>query len=196
MMKNKPFSYRKDFSDLDDSSSLYLKRISTLLGKYPHITADEYFAAPYKVYPHVEYFALEYFAGAKAIAAYSLYMKQLQEMPPDSAEQLDFIKRSLKYIGSFCVKNKIKLEEYQTSKTGVTYDWMKHVKKHEISVYVLMEFPKIGSIIKEAATDEKELFLGDVGTHFWGYKTKYTQSHLAKQLVSEGIKKIKNIVNN
>ena len=72
---------------------------------------------------------------------------------------------------------------------------MKHVKKHEISVYVLMEFPEISSIIKEAAEDEKELFLGEIGTYFWGYKSKYIQSTLAKELVKEGMQIIKKIVN-
>jgi hypothetical protein len=45
------------------------------------------------------------------------------------------------------------------------------------------------------AEDEKELFLGEVGTYYWGYKSKYMQSEFAKQLVKEGISKINKIVN-
>ena len=151
--------------------------------------------APFKVYPNSEHFALDYFAGMGGVAAYSTYMKQIQEMPPDSDEQLEFIKRSLKYIGSFCIRQKIQLSAYPTHKSGLTYDWMKHIKKHEISVYVLMEFQEISNIIKEVADDEKELFLGEVGTYFWGYKAKYNQSKFAKQLVSEGMNRIEKIIN-
>lgn len=193
--KDKPFTYRKDFSDMDDSTLLHLKRIAILLSKYPHIDADEYFLAPFKVYPNAEHFTIDYYAGMGAVNAYTLYMKQIQEMPPDSDEQLQFIRKSLKYIGSFCIKNKIKLESYSTFKSGLSYDWMKHVKKHEVSVYVLMAFPEISDIIKESAEDEKELFLGEIGKYFWGYKTKLIQSQIAKELISEGLKRVSKVVN-
>jgi hypothetical protein len=191
---NKPFTYRKDFTDLDDSSALFLTRINTLLSKYPHITPDAYFVAPFKVYPNAEHFTLEFYANMSGVNAYSLYMKQIQEMSPDSDEQLNFITESLKFIGSFCIRNNIKVEEYPNFKTGITYDWMKHVKKHEISLYALMDFPEIHTIITKSADDEKELFLGDAGKYFLGYKTKYLQSKIAKQLVKEGLSKINKIV--
>ena len=194
--KNKPFSYRKDFSDMDDATLLHLHQISNLLFKYPHINPEDYFTAPFKVYPNAEHFALDYYAGMGGVGAYSMYMKQLQEMPPDSEEQLNFIKDSLKYIGSFCIKNNITLEQYPEFKTGITYSWMKQIKKHEISVYVLMEFAEICNIIKEVAEDERELFLGEIGKYYWGYKSKYIQSKFAKQLVQEGMSKINKIVNN
>ena len=193
--RDKPFTYRKDFTDLDDSTILYLKRINNLLFKYPHINPEDYFRAPFKVYPNAEHFTLDYFAGMGAVNSYSLFMKQLQEMPPDSDEQLKFIRDSLKYIGSFCLKHNITLEQYPSHKTGLTYDWMKQIKRHEISIYVLMEFAEINNIIKEVAEDEKELFLGEIGTYFWGYKSKYLQSKLAKQLVNEGMSKINKVVN-
>jgi len=195
-VKNKPFSYRKDFSDMDDSTLLQLTRISNLFFKYPHISPDDYFLAPYKVYPNAEHFTLDYYAGMGAVEAFSIYMKQIQEMLPDSDEQLTYIKASLRFIGSFCIKNKISIKEYPQHKTGLTYDWMKHIKKHEISVYSIMEFPEIHAIIQSAAEDEKELFLGDVGKYFLGYKAKYIQSKLAKQLMREGLEKISKIVDN
>ena len=123
-----------------------------------------------------------------------LFMKQQQELPPDSDEQLQLIKKSLQFIGSFCIKNKIQLAEYAIHKTGVTYDWMKQLKRHEISIYSLMEFQEIYVIITKAQDDEKELFLGDVGKYFLNYKSKYLTSILAKQLVTEGIKKIDKII--
>lgn len=181
---------------MDDATLLHLHQISNLLFKYPHINPEDYFTAPFKVYPNAEHFALDYYAGMGGVGAYSMYMKQLQEMPPDSEEQLNFIKDSLKYIGSFCIKNNITLEQYPEFKTGITYSWMKQIKKHEISVYVLMEFAEICNIIKEVAEDERELFLGEIGKYYWGYKSKYIQSKFAKQLVQEGMSKINKIVNN
>jgi hypothetical protein len=192
--RNKPFSYRKDFSDLDDSTALHLKRIYNLLSKYPHIKADDYFAAPFKVYPNADFFPLDFFAGMGGVNAYTVYMKQVQEMSPDSNEQIEFIQRSLKYIGMFCIKNGITLKQYPKHKTGVTYSWMKHVKKHEISIYSLMDFPEISNIISNTPEDERELFLGEMSRYFWGYKTKYIQSKLAKEFVEQGLKKVEKVI--
>jgi len=194
--QNKPFSYRKDFSTLDESSLLYTKRIYNLLSKYRHIKAEAYFLAPYKVYPNKEYFPLEFYAKMGGVSAYTMYMRQVQEMKPDSEEQLNFIAESLQFIGSHCIRNNISLDEYPTFKTGVTYDWMKQIKKHEISIYALMEFSKVGDIIGSAQEDEKELFLGDIGVDFGHYRSKYIQSKTAKTLVREGTKRIKKVISN
>lgn len=193
--EGKPFNARKSFDKMDDSTILFLTRIGNLLNRYPHIDPVEYFTAPYKIYPNAEHFTLEYYAGMGAVSAYSSYMKQICEMPPDSNAQLEFIKRSLKFIGSFCLKNGIELEQYPFHKTGVTYDWMKHVKKHEISIYVLMEFPEINTIINKVENDERELFLGDIGENYHNYKSKYIKSKLAKELVRQGTEKVKKIIN-
>ncbi len=194
--RNKPFSYRKNFDNLEDSICVSLHRINILLQKYPHIDPEDYFLAPYKVYPNEEYFEIEYFAGMGAINAYSIYMKQLQELPPDREEQLQFIKKSLRFLGMFCIKNKINISDYPTFKSGITYDWMKHVKMHQVSIYSLMDFPGISDIIQKSEQDEKNLFLGDISEYFWGYKSKYIQSKIAKKLVRKGIEKIENIINN
>lgn len=193
--RNKPFSYRKDFSDIDNPTIVHLKRINNLLCKYPHIKPDDYFKAPFKVYPNADFFPLDYFSTMKGVNAYSIYRKQIQEMNPDSDEQIEFIRDSLKHIGAFCIKNKIRLNQYPKHKTGLTWDWMKHIKRHEISVYSLMEFPEIYNIITNMPDDEKELFLGDIGLYFLGYKNKYLKSQVAKQLVSEGMKKINKVIN-
>jgi hypothetical protein len=121
-------------------------------------------------------------------------MKQLQEKDPDSDDQIQFISNSLKFIGSYCMRMKIPLDQYPEHKTGVTYDWMKHVKNHEVSIYSLMEFSKIYEIIREVQDDEKELFLGEIGQKYYSFKDRYMKSENAKYLVQQGIKKIKTII--
>ena len=75
----------------------------------------------------------------KAINAYTTYMRQLQEESPDSEYHIEFIKNSLRFIGMFCIKNKIPIEKYPTFSSGVTHSWMKHVKEHNISIYVMFD---------------------------------------------------------
>ena len=61
-VKNKPFKVKKDFGDIVDTDKhKFLKRISILFKKHPEINPDIFFQAPYKLYPDVEYFGLDYF---------------------------------------------------------------------------------------------------------------------------------------
>ena len=192
--RNKPFRYRKDFNNFDEKDAYHLKRISNLLYKYTHIDPVEYFKAPFIINPNDEHFGLDFYAGMGGVNAFTMYMKYIQELSPDSEEQLAFIRKSLKFIGTFCVKQKISLNEYPLYKTGVIYDWMKHLKQHQISVYALMEFSEVHNIIMEVTEDERELFIDNISKFFYGYKTKYLNSISAKKLVKEGIIRIQKVI--
>jgi hypothetical protein len=121
-------------------------------------------------------------------------MKQLQEKDPDCDDQIEFIQNSIKFIGLFCIKNKIKIDSYVDHKTGITYDWMKHVKNNEISIYSLMEFKELFEKVMGVPEDERELFLGDLSKRFYAFKDRYIKSQTAKYLVKEGMTRIKEIV--
>lgn len=193
--QGKPFKLRKDFSNLNDSDKLSTRRIGIMLERYPHIDCEDYITAPYIVYPNAEYFPLSFYANMGGINAYTVYMNQLQEEDPDSDRQLKFIIKSLKFIGSYCIKNEINYKEYTTYKIGVTYEWMKQIKKREISIYSLMDFEGINDIIYNTPEDERELFLGKAGKDFLFYKEKYLKSDKAIKLVKKGTELIKQINN-
>lgn len=192
--QGKPFSPRKDFAKFDEKDSYHLRRITTMLNKYPHIKPEMYFKAPFMLYKDKTFFGLDYFAGMAAVKSFTVYMKKIQEQEPDSDDQMKFIQESLKYIGAFCIKNKITVEEYPKHKTGITFDWMKHVKTHQVSIYSLMEFDDIQDTMREVAEDEKELFLGPIGKSFYTYKDRYVRSKDAKYLVTQGLNKIRKII--
>ena len=195
-IKNKPVTLRKDFSDMDDKDIISLKRISTLFLKYPHIEIKQYFEAPFKVYTTEEYFDLQFYASMAAVKAYTIYMKQIQEMDPDSEEQLQFIAKSIRYILEFCTKSGINADNYIQHKTGVTYDWMKHLKQHMISIYSLMEYPNLLDAMVSVPKDEQELFLGETLDNLTSYQNRYYKSNTAKLLVKTGIEKINTYLKN
>lgn len=190
--QNKPFNARKDFSSLSKKDIIALNRIATMLKKYPHIKPEQYFKAPYAM-NEKDYYELSFFGTMKGIRALTLYLKHLQELPPDTDHHLQSIADSLKFIAKFCHYNKIKLEEYPTHKTSVTYSWMKHVKNRDVSIFTLMEFSEIYDIIISTPEDERELLLGDAGKYFLGYKTKYLKSDTARTLVKRGLDRIRKL---
>lgn len=192
--RNKPVTLRKNFDNLDELRIQLIQKIYRFLIKYPHIDYSDYFRAPYKLYPDTEKFDLEYYADMRGVTAYTEWVKTFNEMDPDSDIGLSFIAKSLKFIGMFCVKNKITLDEYPLYKTVMTSDWMKHFKNHNISIYVVIELPNIYDILSKTPQDEIELFLGEYGKRIMEYKNRLYQSKEAKILVKQGMEKIKNYI--
>lgn len=194
--RNKPYRLRKDFSKFEDKKEyLYVKKINNFLSRFPNVKKEYYFKAPFAIYPDQEYFNIDFFATQKAIKVYTLFMKQLDEECPDSDDQLRFIKDSLRFIGMFCIKQNIKLEDYINKREGTTYVWMKHIKNREVSIYSLFEFKNIQQTVNESPEDIKDILLGEnLVKNLFTYKTRYTKSIQAKTLVQQGLNKIKRIV--
>jgi len=195
--RNKPYSLRKNFDEFEkDTDYVPLKRVCNFFNKFPQIKPYLYFKAPFVVWGSVEYFPLVFFSSQKAIKSYTIYFKQLQEQSPDSNEQLEFIKESLKFIALFCIKNKIHLNDYPTFKQGSTFSWMKHVKEHNISIYPIFGFFGVLDIISSIPEDEKELLLSDIAENIVVYKTRFIQSKEAQQLIKDGMQCINKVIEN
>lgn len=193
--RNKPFTPRKNFEGFETTPEyIYINKISYFLSKFPQIKSSIFFKAPYELYPDVDIIDLKFYTTQKAIKAYTTYLNQLQEQSPDSEHNIEFIKESLRFIGMFCIKNKIPIEQYITHSGGSTYSWMKHVREHNVSIYSLFDFSNIFDIIHSTSKDEIDLLLSSIITHISGYKNKYDTSREARKLVEEGMKRIKLVV--
>jgi len=190
-LRNKPFQLKKSFEGFDkDPKYLFIKRLFNFFSRYPEIDLSVYFASPYKLYPDVAYFDLNYFASPRAIKTYTLYKQMLQMTSPD--EQLDEVKKSLLFISKFCIKNRIQLHDYLAFKeTGSENSWVYHFKKNEINIYSLMEFSNLSSYINEMAEDTKEFFLGNFGKNFLDYRQKYINSEKLKPFLSSAFLALK-----
>jgi len=165
ILKNKPFKLKQSFEDLTNTDKhKFLKRIATLVSKHPEIDLDVFFQAPYKLYPDVAYFGLDYFSSMRAIKTYTIYKKQQFLQNPDS--QLEEIKKSLRFIAKFCIEKKIQLYQYSTHKTADLFTWMKHYKENDINIYTMFSFSNILSSTKELAEDVQKLFVSDFVENF------------------------------
>jgi hypothetical protein len=193
--QSQPFRIRQNFNGFENKTDyIHVKRLTILFSKFPDISFDNYFMAPYVLYPDQKYFDLSFYASQKGVKCYSLYIKQIKLQSPNTKEQLEFIKKSLKFIGVFCLQNKIKLDQYLTFKKSNSYCWLNHIAKGQISIYSLFEFQNLYDIISSLPQDELELFLGDICKNYSNLRTQYNNSKEAKYLVQEGIKRIKKYV--
>lgn len=196
--QGQPFTARKNFTELEqDLSALKdLMRIRNMLNRFTHISPKTYFDAPFKLHKDEKYFSLGYFASMKAIADYRTYSKLLELEDPDSPNQIEFLIKSIKFIGSYCLQNKISLDNYLTYKKGVTYEWMIHYKNREISIYSLMEFTNVYDIICKIENDIKGFLIDDLSDNFLKFKMRYNKSIKAKKTLQQGIKIIKKHLKN
>ena len=195
--RNKPFKVKENFDDFENTPEhIYIKKLSTFLSQFPQIKPKMFFKAPYVLYKDTEYFDLKFYLSQRAIKTYTLYMKQLQEDLPDSSHHINFIKDSIKYIATFCVKNNIQLIDYPTYSLGSTKVWMKEVKNRNISIYVMFYFPNIMEIISGTPSDELELLLSNILPNLETYINRYNTSINARKLVNTGFDRINSYIKN
>lgn len=193
--KGKPFKIKRDFSDVANTNKhKFLKRISILFSKHPEIDPDIFFRAPYKLYPDVEYFSLDYFSTMRAVKAYTTYKKQIFIKDPDS--QIESVKESFRFIGNFCIQNNIMFHQYPYHRTSDVFTWMQHYKQNHINIYSVMEFPNIYSNMKELADDVQRFFISNFVEQFQQIQTTYNTSKHLKKYIQKAIPIISNFISN
>lgn len=177
-IKGKPFKFKKTFDDLDSSKRLFLKRIATLLKKHPNINLDTFFSAPYKLYPDVSFFGLDYYASLRAIKSYTMYKQFLFVQDPDN--QIEEIKQSLQFIVKFCIKEQIPLYKYPQHKTSDLYTWMIHYKQNFINPYSMMGFRNVYSHLSELSEDVQRFYVDNFVEQYKHLYLKYSSSAVVK----------------
>lgn len=186
-----PFRYRKDFTGISQEKANLLKKLSHFFNKFRHIDMEDFFLAPYKVYKDETYFDLSYYTTLKAIKAYTIYQQQLEQLEPDSSDQLKNIQKSLIYINQFCTENNITLSEYLFHKTNIAPSFTLHLKEHKVNIYTLLGLTKFSAAVKNLDPDLTKFTLGE---SFYNnidvFRTKLLNSKKAIILVQKGLQKI------
>ncbi len=164
----KPFKFRSNFDDFESNKNYaYLKKLSTLFSRTPHLMRKEYFEAPYFIYGKTKYYDLKFYSSLKAISAFTKYLKK-------DINDLDHIVDSFKFIINFCLEKGIELNEYPFYKSVVYNDCLKHIKDHYVSPLIAFIFPELYVIISNLDDDVFSLYYGDMD--FEKLQTKYENS--------------------
>lgn len=186
-----PYKFRKNFDSIKDKDFICIKKLNLFFKKFPHVNMDEYFAAPYRMYPDEKYFGLDYFTTMKATKAYTLHQKKKAFQDPDNIEQLENIKNSLKFILQYCKQNNIEIKNYISHQIGNTNAFILHLKEHKINVFCLFGFPDFELKIKQTNREILRFTLGDeLINNLSTFKTKLFASKKALRLINAGIEKI------
>lgn len=191
-LKNKPFRFKKDFSNIDLPKIKFLKRLAVLFQKHPEIDFNIFFEAPYKLYPDVAFFGLDYFSSMRAIKAYTTYKKILFLRDPDT--QLEQVKKSLQFITRFCIENNLYIHQYPAHKTAELFTWMKHYKENKINIYCMFEFSNILDSVKNLAEDVQMFYVREFVEQFQTLRNQYNKSQKLKPFLKKAIYTLNNFI--
>jgi hypothetical protein len=187
-----PFKLRKDFDSFDANLLVYLKKISYFLSRYNHIDVDEYFKSFCYIHPGEKYPNLDFFYSRLALKTFCLYKKQQENRDPEN--QFEEIKNGFRFIGNFCIENKIPVKKYLYHKTSYMFSWLNHYREHRISPYCLMELGNVIEVLDNLQKDEVSLFANNLNNTFVAFKTRYMNSKETTNLVKQATDKIENFV--
>ncbi len=192
---NQPYKLRKNFEGLDDTTKIYLKKLSLFFTKHKHINIEEFFISPFTIYPDEKFFDLQYFTTLKAVKSYTLYQKHIQNLAPDNIEQLACIQKSIKFILNFCKENKINIEDYVRYKQDNVPSFLVHLKEHKINIYTLCGFKDFEQIFKKVDPEIiKFMFDEQIYEQIRVTKIKLFGSNKAKLFVDLGLQKASEII--
>lgn len=81
---NKPFRLRKDFTDLDETTSTCLLRLEKLFTKHKTINLNDFFVAPFEIYGDNSHMPLKWYTTMKAINIYKIYINNKLKNKPNN----------------------------------------------------------------------------------------------------------------
>jgi len=191
---NKPFRLRKDFDKFDTEKEVAVKRLQLFFSKYPHISINEFFKAPYIAFDKDEHFDLNFYNTPVARKAYTIYTKKLELESADSEFNITAVLTSLKFIKEYCKDKNIDIEEYITfNDNAYIPQFFVHLKEHKVSFYSLLGFSNFEKQFKLIDRDILGVAFSDnILNRLETLKVKFLNSKKCKILVKAGIEKLKN----
>jgi hypothetical protein len=147
-IKNKPVKHRQDFTKLDSTSEVILKKLDNFFTTNSSVNYNDFFAAPYHVYSKDEYFDLQFYITRRAIKCYTEFIKKKERDNPDDVEVIDSCKKCCVFIYNYCKENKLTLDQYKHYIVGSTPITLQHLKEHKINFYTLHALNVENSVLK------------------------------------------------
>lgn len=78
--QGKPFKIRKQWNGFEDKPEyMYIKKLAKLFKVYDNINIDEWFEAPYIIYPEKIQYDLKFYTLMKQYSIYRLYKQKINK---------------------------------------------------------------------------------------------------------------------
>lgn len=182
--QDKPFKYRKNFDDFEESYFYPgCVKLDRLFKQCPHINPRDYFAAPFDLYDDFDG-SFDFYVGRSGIKAYTTWIKKMAHLPPDDEFQLSFAKRSFIYMKKYCGEHSLPWETYLESSDVVPH-WVRQLKQRDVSIYSLMAFDGLRDAIYNLDEDIASMMIKDYRDNYTSYKRAYIRSKKMRSFVEK-----------
>ena len=190
--KNKGFTPRKNFKDLDNEKYVLIKKVSKTL-QNKKIDPTLFFIAPYELHSE-KHVSLNFYSTFGAITTYRKYVQQIELTDPDHIFNITQLRNSMKYIYQICADNNIKdCEEYLLFQKGIYPNFILDLKEGNVSFYSLIALDLCENKIKLEKNIVEFACKGFYNT-LSSLRTRYTFSKKIKPLSIKLIKTINKIL--
>lgn len=100
-----PFRFRKQWHGFETTPQYqHVLRLRNFFSRNKGVDINEFFTAPYTIYPGESGFDLAFYSSPKAIKIYTMAQKKKLFLDPDNVYHLNNIAKGLKYIFDFVRK--------------------------------------------------------------------------------------------
>ena len=186
-VKNQPYRARKDFTDIDDTTLLHLKKLDSFFNNYQHIKYRDFFIAPYSIYSKEEYFDLQFYCTMRAVKCYSMFVQRRELADPDHDATINDCKQCCSFIYKFCKDNSLSLSQYKNSFNGKTPLVLQHLKDHKINFYVVQGL-EIHSLLQTIEPQIVNFIINDFFSTYNTTKNNFIKSTKLKTVVRAALK--------
>ena len=111
-------------------------------------------------------------------------------------KQIKEIKDSLYFIYKFCKDENIELEQYLEHKTNSERTFMLHLRERKVNIYSLLGFSNFDKIMSRIDPNIGKFIIGHLYSSLDLYRTRYYNSNITINVVSEAKEKLTKILKN
>lgn len=180
--QNRPYTPKKDFSNLTESVIVTLKKLALFFENYKDVNPSLFFRAGFK-HEDRNFLELSFFTSLKASRLYSKYVREKYVNSVDNEESVKDFKDGIIFIYDFMKDNDFTLSDYVNGRNESGVPWFViHLKKQNISFY---HIHALDINLDKFPADWRELLIEDFEDIFFATKRNFENSLVMKKIGSK-----------
>lgn len=172
---NAPFRARKNYETLPQEIKNNVERIKIFFDSY-HLDKNDFFDAPYFLFPDTKYFSFDYYLSRKAIKSYMDFQKELLMRGPDEPRNLVKIKNSVQFLKGFLKNENLIFDEYLNHKKENIPSFITHLKERTVNLYFLLGLENFSNAFYSFNSNLLKFILPDIYENFEYYQKNFNTS--------------------
>ena len=177
--QGRPYTPKKDFSNLTDGLRMSLKKLSFFFETYKDVNPIMFFRSGFKG-EDKKFLELSFFTSLKASRLYAKYVREKYFNSVDNEESIKDFKEGIIFIYDFMKENHMSIMDYvlKNNESGVPW-FIIHLKRQNISFY---HIHALDITIDKFPQDWRELLVNNFEEVFYSTKKNFDASQNMKKI--------------